>query len=229
MAYINGTATNYHDLLDTIRTHVEVTLPVLERWVVLEEVTTGIDRYTIWKAPGLDGTKEIFMGLRTYESIPSDYYNYEIAGFTGYTPGNTWETQPGYNASCIPLWNGVIPYWIVANGQRLILVANVESNYVSLYMGFMLPFATPGQYPYPIAIGACLNGSLIGTRYSDTSYNNWWKGSYFAVRYTGVGWVDSSMTAYASGYSTHRNTIASPMPSSVLSLCHFPWARYFAA
>jgi len=43
-------------------------------------------------------------------------------------------------------------------------------------MGFMLPFATPGQYPYPLLIGGCLAAGQVGTRYSNTVYNNWWKG-----------------------------------------------------
>jgi len=152
-------------------------------------------------------------------------YNYEIAGFTGYTPGNTWETQPGFVSRGCPLWNGAIPYWIVANGQRLVVVANIESNYVSFHMGFMLPFATPGQYPYPLLIGGCLSSSQPATRYSSTSYNNWWKGykwqngtsgsntSYSTnlLRSIAGSWGNYEVTAYhllASGVQRlTRNTI----------------------
>lgn len=131
----------------------------------------------IWKAPGLSGLEEIFFGIKTYQSIASDYYNFKIGAFTGYVPGNSFETQAGNSTILgIPLWNQVIPYTLVANGQRLIIHAKVETMYETAYLGKYLPYATPVQYPYPV-IAAGMLTSASATRYSDTSYVAWFKGN----------------------------------------------------
>ena len=90
MPYSIGTSTNGHyDLLADIRTFVEATLPVAERYTVMRAVSTGDDHEVIWKAPGLSGTEEIFFGIKTYQSVSSDYYNFKVGVFTGYVAENT--------------------------------------------------------------------------------------------------------------------------------------------
>jgi len=176
MAYEIGSAAGHYDLLTKIRTFVEVTIPLAERYTVMREVPTGTDREIIWKASGLSGTEEIYFGIKTYQSISSDYYNFKLGVFTGYVSGNSFEAQPGNLTEIgLPLWNQNIPYLLVANGQRLIISTKVETVYNSAYLGKFLPYATPTQYPYPVICGGCLAGAT-NTRYSDISYQNWFKG-----------------------------------------------------
>jgi hypothetical protein len=251
MAYEISTATGHYDLLAKIRTFVESTIPLAERYTVERSFTSTIavvssitrsgttatvttatahslwtgdsvtvsgasdglyngpfavtvtgettftytmtstpaanasgtlviarDNYeVIWKAPGLSGLEEIYFGIKTYQSISADYYNFKIGVFTGYVPGNSFETQPGVQGPMgVPLWNHNTPYWMAANGQRLIVFAKIENVYESFYMGKYLPYAIPSQYPYPVFCGGSLS-TATATRYSDSSHQSWFKGT----------------------------------------------------
>ena len=209
MPYSIGTSTNGHyDLLADIRTFVEATLPVAERYTVMRAVSTGDDHEVIWKAPGLSGTEEIFFGIKTYQSVSSDYYNFKVGTFTGYVAENTFETQPGSSTiKGVPLWNQQTPHWIVANGQRLVVAAKVENVEESFYLGKPFFHYTPFQYPYPVVCGAMLT-SDSATRYSDTTHNAWFIGSSAALEVREIDGSWSAPDAYPyHGTRTLRNTI----------------------
>lgn len=173
MPYEIGTASGHNDLLAKILAFVTSTaqMGAGSEWVVERDSTSSNERQLIFKAPGLSGTEEIFMGLKSYESVSSDWYNLRLMGATGYSAGDTFELQPGTSGMVgVPLWNQSIPYWLIANGQRLIVAAKVETVYELFYLGKIFPYASPNQYPYPLAVVGMLT-SAATTRYSDTSYN----------------------------------------------------------
>lgn len=170
MPYQIATVSGHYQLIDAIRLFADANGWTVKRWD-----TSAVDGESlaihelIMEGEGLSSTDEIFVGLRTYQSVNNDYYNIEIAGFTGYVPGNTFETQPGYSGSrAIPLWNQAIPYWLLVNGNRIALAAKVETVYEHFYLGKFLPYATPSQFPYPVVVGGMLNGTPA-TRYSDNN------------------------------------------------------------
>lgn len=154
------------------------TLAEANGWTTLRYSTTNPDSHElILKGAGLSGTEQLFIGLRTYENVSADYYNVAVAGFTGYVPGNTWSGQPGFRESGVPAHNQAIDYWLIINGQRIAFGLKVGTPvYESAYVGKILPYATPGQYPYPIAVIGMLNGASA-TRYSDTSHTMGYKGN----------------------------------------------------
>lgn len=148
-------------------------------WTTLRYLnpSDGSNRELIMKGTGLDGTKEIYVGFRTYHSVSSDYYNLSVAGFTGYVAGNSFDTQPGFVGSGIPAHNTRIDYWLAVNAQRVAFGLKVGTPvYESGYVGFFFPYATPSQYPYPLVVGGMLNG-IPATRYSDTSHSMAYKGN----------------------------------------------------
>jgi hypothetical protein len=123
----------------------------------------------IVRGPGLSSSDEIFVGMQRYASSTSDWFNWRIRSFIGYVPENTFAMQPGASSPrAIALWDQSIPYWFVRNGRRFIVVAKISTVYEALYGGFILPYATPAQFPYPIMVGGTL-ASDSGTRWSDTS------------------------------------------------------------
>lgn len=131
----------------------------------------------ILKGEGLSGTEEIFVGVRTYENVSADYYNLAVAGFTGYVPGNAWSAQPGFRESGVPAHNQAIDYWLIVNAQRIAFGLKVGTPvYESAYVGKIFPYATPSQFPYPLAVIGMLNGASA-TRYSDTSHTMGFKGN----------------------------------------------------
>ncbi|QIE87329.1 hypothetical protein [Pseudomonas nitroreducens] len=157
---------------------------------VLRYDTVPANRELILKAPGLSGTEEIYVGFRTYQDASADYYNLLAATFTGYVAGNTFDTQPGARLSGVPAHNNRIDYWLTLNGQRIALAMKVGTPvYESAYVGKMLPYARPSQYPYPVVCAGMLNGAAA-TRFSDTAHSMPYKGqrTNMALR-TNDGWI----------------------------------------
>jgi hypothetical protein len=141
------------------------------------EVVNQFGSEAILKCRGLAGTDLIYTGLRTEWNDSVGWYNIFLNGFTGYDSNDRkfW-TQPGaipgaevatpLASPIIPCWNSSMPYWIAASGRAMRIVVKVSTSYESGGMGWILPYATPGQYPYPLLVF----GSLVGI---DTRGTTW--------------------------------------------------------
>ena len=174
MAVEIGTASGYLDLLDKLVTFATgLTAP--EAWTVDRNITAADgERELIMHGPGLDGSQAIYVGVRSRTNADSDSYNWRLMGCTGYVAGNAWWAQPNSsntwtsgNSANLLLWDQAIPYWFIGSGRRLIVVAKVSTVYETAYLGYALPYATPGQYPYPLVVA--------GT--SDRANQRWdWQG-----------------------------------------------------
>jgi len=128
----------------------------------------------IWRAPGNADSDAIFVGASAFSNAGADYYNWRLGGFTGYASGNAFTNQPGgMTGPILPLWNSNIPYWFVADGKRVIIVAKVSTVFESAYLGFIDPYPSPGQWAYPLAIGGML---AFSAEPAATSPN--WRWSY---------------------------------------------------
>jgi len=183
----------HYMMLDKIKTFAEA-----NGYTILRYDTGIANRELIMKAPGLSGTEEIFMGFRCYQDAANDYYNMTVAGFTGYVSGNTFSTQPGAILSGIPAHNNRIDYWLTLNGQRIALAMKVGTPvYESCYAGKFLPYASPGQYPYPMVVGGMLNGEAA-TRFSDTAHSMPYKGNRtnFRMRFNDGVWKQPQAYPY---------------------------------
>lgn len=203
MAYTTGTASGYLALVTAISTFVQSTLG----WAVMR-TDSSLEYERIWKAPGIAGDKEIFMGLKTYSDAALDYYNLKVNGFTGYVSSNTFESQPGRltNDLGVCLFNQPLPYILVGSGNHLVVAVNVENQWNSFFMGFGNMYCTPSQYPYPLLIGGMLTTAST-TRFSDTAYTSWWKGSRenMRMRMPDGNWRQPQVLPYNSG-NIIRNT-----------------------
>jgi hypothetical protein len=155
----------------------------------------------IFKARGNAGTDEIYCGIRSEYYAAGGWYNLFLNGYTGFDPNEqSWFKQPGalngfgsqypYCVPMVPCWNTTMPYWFVASGRSFRFAVKVSTSYEGGYLGFILPYATPGQYPYPLAVG----GSLVP---QDAARSAEWRYSYANWRhgvYPGPG-VDSYAAA----------------------------------
>lgn len=125
-----------------------------------------------FQAPGLTTTEEIYTGLRMVEDPIFDYFNWEIMGTIGFDGIEPFKTQPFSNGATIylRLYDQPLKYWLVANGQRAMMVVKVSTVYVMLYLGKFLPYATPAQHPYPLIVSG--NGASYNKRWSEESSEN---------------------------------------------------------
>lgn len=124
----------------------------------------------IWQAPGADGASAIYVGAKSISNVGADVYNLSLQGFTGYDAAAAFDAQPGAITSTdkpgLALWQSNIPYWFVADGRRVVVVAKVSTSYQSAYLGLIEQYVDPLAYPYALAVGGTVNGAL---RFSDTS------------------------------------------------------------
>lgn len=177
MAYTSGTAANYKDLLA-----VMTTFAAANGWTVLEQSATKV----YLRGEGLAGLDEIYVGVETYEDAVNNRYNWNMVGSWGWRSGRGLNSHPrtsnlsGTDLSVGYFWNSSIPYWMVANGRRIIVVAKVGTTYQMVHLGLLTPPATDAQYPYPLLIGG--SGKVNTQNYSATIASFW---SSFAGNYPG--------------------------------------------
>ncbi|NMY40564.1 discoidin domain-containing protein [Pseudomonas sp. WS 5013] len=136
----------------------------------------------ILKGTGLGGADEIFVGIRSEYDAAAGWFNLFLNGYSGFDPNEqSWFDQPGalpgYSSAqplavpMVPCWDTTMPFWFVASGRSFRFAVKVSTSYEGGYLGFVLPYATPGQYPYPLAVG----GSLCP---QDTNRSAEWRYSY---------------------------------------------------
>ncbi len=150
MAVEIDTATDYSDLLARL-----VTFATANGWTALQDDS----EMTCLQGEGA-GSDEIVVSIKKYAN------GWNLNGYSGYTPGLTFYNQPGALPSgstdpcapSMPLWGSAIPYWFVVNGRRIIVVAKISTTFQMCYLGWFLPYASPGQFAYPMFVGGSCGG-----------------------------------------------------------------------
>ena len=170
MGYAIGTVTKgggndcHYQLLAAIKTLAEA-----NGWTTLRYDTVSANREWIGKSLGLSGNEEIYIGIRTYQSVAGDYYNLLLGTFAGYVAGNTFDTQPGAQLSGVPAHNNAITYYMTMNAQRIAFMLKVGTPvYTHGYLGKFFPYARPAEFPNPLVCAGSFNGAEL-LRFSDTN------------------------------------------------------------
>lgn len=121
-------------------------------WDLLDLDTSGS---AIFEAPGMSATESIYMGLSVHASPSDDAYALGLWMFRDYNAALGHLEQPGHSGvRYLPIWNTAMPYWLIANAQRLIIVAKVSTTYQCAHMGKFLPQGLPSEYPQPYYLAA---------------------------------------------------------------------------
>lgn len=158
MAYVNGTASSYTDLLDKLRLFLTTNTDLVNagrHWQQLRWDNGEL----ILRAPGLDGNRQIHVGARALAFPDLDVYNFGLVGAMSYNAALAFDGQPGTSPEgYVTLWDAAIPYWFVASGQHCVVVAKVSTRLIPFYLGYGLPSALTGDYPAPIYVGGCTAG-----------------------------------------------------------------------
>jgi len=163
MPVLIGTATDHEDLYNDLVAWLQTAGPTGPDWTLLDDDATR----SIFVAPGLTTTEEIHVGFGFVENAGTDSFALSAWMFRAYSALVDFQTQPGMSTiGYHPLWDTSIPYWFIANGQRVIIVTKVSTVYTASYLGKMLPYGTPGQWPQPYYRSS---PQIANTRWSETT------------------------------------------------------------
>ena len=231
MGYAIGTVTKgggddcHYKLLAAIKTLAEA-----NGWTTLRYDAVSANREWIGKSLGLSGNEEIYIGIRTYQSVAGDYYNLLLGAFTGYVAGNTFDTQPGAQLSGVPAHNNAITYYMTMNAQRIAFMLKVGTPvYTHGYLGKFFPYARPAEFPNPLVCAGSFNGAKT-LRFSDTNqvfpYHGGTISSYtnFYMRRLDGTWYQPAMWPFSHGSDTvYDNCLAGATTTN----CQVPAGSYY--
>ena len=185
------------------------------------EIANHFGGEVIFKATGTAGADEIFTGIRTEYDVTNDWYNLFLNGYSGFDPTNQdFFRLPGALPSLangdssvsvipmVPCWNQNMTYWFAASGRSFRLGLKVSTSFEGAYLGFLLPYATPTQYPYPLVVA----GSLVPT---DANRTTAWRYSYTNYFHS-VFPTASNASIYA---ETNSGTLVVKEPSGTWRQC----------
>lgn len=153
MPFTSGTATDYHDLLDQLRTWLTGTVGWTElAWTAPGSLTDNAELNL--RGPGAGVDKQVFINIRSENDPSNNAYGWKISGATSYVSTAVWGAQPFESPGpYINLWDSSIDFWFYGNDRHFKIVAKTSTTYTSCYCGFILPWATPPQFPFPLYIG----------------------------------------------------------------------------
>lgn len=161
----------------------------------------------IWQAPGNGNLDQILVGAKLFSNVGADYYNWRLGGFTAFDAGLTFEGQAGYvggvgalyPSPVLNLWNSSIPYWFIANGRRVIVVAKISSVYVAAYLGFGSMYMSPGAFPYPLIVGGSMAWDQANIASEPAASSNTWRWSYVGNELRCFPMARGATSAYPGG------------------------------
>ena len=143
------------------------------------------------------GYKEITNG--------STYYNWELQGFTGFITANDFDAQPGYEAGIYNVQtDGSFDILIIENARRFIVIPIIGSVYAHIYLGWILPTATPSQWDYPLYKGGDSNLETTLIASTSTAHQAWWKTPIMGDIYNNAVWDENSDIWPYDLYTIHK-------------------------
>jgi len=196
---LSGQATGHLDCLKKVvtfltNTNVQPTLGVetdiategmgAEAWTDTNRNTTSgftVDGEVWLQGPGKAAADEIHVGIETASKAPR--FDWRLQGATGFNSGSSFDNQPGaipidplkaFGTPFILLDNDIFDFYIIANGNRFMVIAFITNTVQFMYGGFIEAYGppTPNRYPYPLMIVA--NQSDPTVAISDTSTLHSW-------------------------------------------------------
>ena len=190
-----------------------VTFTMTPPWVQERFSTDANDvtAFSCWKAPGNDGASAIYVAVQRIMNVTGDYDNLRLNGYIAYNSGLNFYGQAGGMTSrgpLIPLLRvGNMPFWVCANGRRVVLVVKTSTVYMAAYLGLITPYLNPSAVPYPLLIG----GSMAFDGEPGSTSTDWrWS-------YSG-NYMSTFPKSYGGNSSTHNNhTCRFRRPDGVLA------------
>jgi hypothetical protein len=159
MSYETGTATTQADLWTKLGTFLVDEC----EWEELTGLTPAVDGFAVryFKGPGSSPGDEIFVNMTKFFDIPNDVFGFGFRGARGFNELAHMTGQPFASGEVtLSMWNSPMTYWFFGNGRKFIV--------------WGLPFGSPTQYPYPLAIMAQTSLRTLRFNNETESFRNFW-------------------------------------------------------
>lgn len=197
--FTTGTAVGHIDLLEKVRAYLVDEVG----WTELSYDGTpspspgdSTDNVSLsLRAPATITGQEFFLNVYTEYDLTDGAYGWRMSAATDWEDGVADATQEMASPfSYFNTWQNSMDYWIYANERRVIVIAKVNTSYISMYAGLFLPFAQPNEYLKPFC--------LIGNSNQLEPYNTNNSGNQFianpgyqaawVLNLNGDNWLDFS-------------------------------------
>lgn len=198
MAWTSGTVTGHLNLLSALKTFLTTDATLVaasQNWAVEKDETIASYAMTsptvnsptggfgaTWRdiyftGPGLASADAIHVNIRAYTAPSIGLYNWMIQGATAYESAAAWHQQPNNSWDSnefkyLTLTNSTIDYWFVATGRWFIVICKISGDFYASINGFLLPYALPSEYPYPLFVSGVSDS--ISDLPTSTSLTNPW-------------------------------------------------------
>lgn len=185
MAWATDTAANITDLMARLRDFLTTNAALVaanQQWQVVGGVASGpiaANDFVSLKGRGLAGEDEIYLSLQAWIVPASNYYNMAMRGHTAYNPALPSLDPAGANSNYVTLLgvNSAIKYWFIANGRCFKVITRINGRYDALYAGFILSEHLPGDWSYPLFIGASSFDRNAMASLDTYQHSNFWNPS----------------------------------------------------
>lgn len=170
MAFESGTATGHIDywnkLIAFLTTDAELVADDAE-WQIVWTHPSGAQSGVVLRGKGSSGSESIYVGLSLTIGTSTDNHRINVYGMSGFVVSATSMNQHINVSPEMRVWldSAAMKFWFVANARRFIFVANMSTVYQAAYAGYILPYATPANYPYPVFVGGTSNAQLSVTNW----------------------------------------------------------------
>lgn len=135
-------------------------------------ITENQDQKVIYKGRGLAGTDEFYIGM--YRSVEQNVNSiWRLKAFRSFNSLVSFESQTGWKDKSprLTMWHNEVPFWIVADGRTINVVAKSSTYYTMMTAGLYLPDEEPQYNPYPVLVGGDHGAAdaTTTTRWSDVA------------------------------------------------------------
>lgn len=174
MAFESGTATSHIDywnkLIAFLTTDAELLADDAD-WPIVWTHPDGAQRGVVLRGKGSTGSENIYVGLSLTLGISTDDHRINIYAMGGIIASAVSMSEHINVSPEMRVWldSAAMKYWFVANARRFVLIANMSTVYQAGYAGYILPFATPLNYPYPVYVGGSANAQTAVTNWRSLS------------------------------------------------------------
>lgn len=145
----------------------------------------GDYEHLTFRAPGLSLDREIYVSIQRDWNNTNQWARWRLFGMKNYDHDLLFHEQIGltkgnwvdsdWENPIMNFWDGALPYWIIADGQRLLVGCRNNQAYKQMYLGLYYAYDFPSVNPYPMAVGGSASEITPDWNSTNNRNTNFWQ------------------------------------------------------